>query len=122
MDQPRNSPLESAVIEVLKIRLSYLRLSLRKVERDLQMGHGGIAAILRGQRVLRIQHLEVLGPILGFTPDQILREALDRMEGTPVSTPDDILANRVASCVVDKLLPHLTLLEPPPFDASEEDC
>lgn len=96
----RNSPLESAVLEALKQRLAQSRISQNEAERLLGLGHGTLGNILRGRTALRIQHLELLGPLLGFTPDQILHEAL----GASEIPPGDVFARRVAFHVVDELL------------------
>jgi transcriptional regulator with XRE-family HTH domain len=100
----RNSPLESAVVEVLKQRLADARLSQREAERTLGLKHGIVGNILRGRTALRIQHLELLGRLLDFTPDQILTEA----RGISESPADDELARRVASHVVEELLQRTT--------------
>ena len=77
MDNPRNSPLESSLVEALKRRLAFSRISQREAERTLGMGHGTIGKILRGRTSLRLCHLELLAPVLGFTLEEILAEALD---------------------------------------------
>lgn len=41
------------------------------------MAHGTIGKILRGRTALRLSHLELLAPVLGFTLEEILAEALD---------------------------------------------
>jgi transcriptional regulator with XRE-family HTH domain len=100
----RNSPLESAVVEILRQRLAESRVSQRAAERLLGVGHGTLGNILRGRTALRIQHLELLGTLLGFTPDQILSEARSASQ-----IPDDVFARRVASHVVDELLQRATV-------------
>lgn len=97
----RNSPLESAVVEVLRQRLAVSRISQREAERLLGLNHGVIGNVLRGRTALRIQHLELLGRLLGVAPDQILTEALGISE---TSADDDRFARRIASQVVDELL------------------
>lgn len=77
MDCPRNSPLESSLVEALKRRLVLSQISQREAERTLGMGHGTIGRILRGRASLRLCHLELLAPVLGFTLQEILAEALD---------------------------------------------
>jgi transcriptional regulator with XRE-family HTH domain len=100
----RNSPLENAVVEVLKQRLADSRISQREAERLLGLNHGIIGGVLRGKTALRIQHLELLGRLLGIAPDQILVEAL----GISESPAADQFARRVASHVVDELLQRTT--------------
>lgn len=97
----RNSPLESAVVEVLRQRLAVSRISQREAERLLGLNHGVIGNLLRRRTALRIQHLELLGRLLGVTPDQILTEALGISE---IPAEDDRFARRIASQVVDELL------------------
>lgn len=53
------------------------RISQREAERALGMAHGTIGKILRGRTALRLSHLELLAPVLGFTLEEILAEALD---------------------------------------------
>lgn len=101
----RNTPLESAVVEVLKQRLADSRISQREAERLLGLKHGVIGNVLRGRTALRIQHLELLGRLLGVTADQILIEALGISE-TPAE--EDRFARRIASQVVDELLHRAT--------------
>jgi transcriptional regulator with XRE-family HTH domain len=100
----RNSPLESAVVEILRQRLAESRVSQREAERLLGVGHGTLGNILRGRTALRIQHLELLGALLGIAPDQILSEARSVSQ-----IPDDVFARRVASHVVDELLQRATI-------------
>lgn len=103
MDNSRNSPLESSLVEALKKRLAFSQISQREAERALGMGHGTIGKILRGQTTVRLSHLELLAPIVGFTLEEILSEAL----GRPVeSTDEDRFARRVASHVASELLQH----------------
>lgn len=97
----RNSPLESAVVEVLRQRLAASRISQREAERLLGLNHGVIGNLLRGRTALRIQHLELLGRLLGVTPDQILTEALGISE---IPAEDDRIARLIASQVVNELL------------------
>ena len=97
----RNSPLESAAVEVLRQRLAVSRISQREAERLLGLNHGVIGNVLRGRTALRVQHLELLGRLLGIAPDQILTEALGISEIPP---EDDLLARRIASQVVDELV------------------
>ncbi len=104
----RNSALESAVVEVLKQRLADSRISQREAERMLGLGHGMIGNVLRGRTALRIQHLELLGPLLGFTPEEILSEARGASQ-----IPDDLFARRVASHVVDELLQRAAPVDSP---------
>jgi transcriptional regulator with XRE-family HTH domain len=107
LDNLRNSPLETAVIEALRQRLADSRISQREAERMLGLNHGIVGNILRGRTALRIQHLELLGPLLGFTPEEILSEARGASQ-----SPDDIFARRVASHVVDELLQRATTVDP----------
>lgn len=109
MEILRNSPLESAVVEVLKQRLAGSRISQREAERMLGLGHGIVGNILRGRTALRIQHLELLGTLLGFTPDQILSEA----RGASRIPADEGFARRVASHVVDELLQRTAAVDSP---------
>ncbi|MEA2561415.1 MAG: hypothetical protein QOH06_2919 [Acidobacteriota bacterium] len=104
----RNSALESAVVEVLRLRLADARISQREAERMLGLGHGIVGNILRGRTALRIQHLELLGPLLGFTPEEILSEARGSSQ-----IPDDLFARRVASHVVDELLQRGATVDSP---------
>jgi len=104
----RNSALESAVVEVLRLRLADARISQREAERLLGLGHGIVGNILRGRTALRIQHLELLGPLLGFTPEEILSEARGSSQ-----IPDDLFARRVASHVVDELLQRGATVDSP---------
>jgi len=112
LDNLRNSPLESAVVRTLNNHFIYRRLSQREVERELRLGHGTIGNILRGRTTVRIHHLEILGPVLGLTPDQIVREALGHSEHPQASAVDDVLATKIASQVVDELLQRTTALDP----------
>lgn len=96
----RNSPLETAVLELLKQRLAEARISQREAGRLLGLNHPIVGNLLRGRTALRIQHLELFGRLLGFTPDQILNEALGRTE-PPAGRG---LARRIAVQVVDELL------------------
>ena len=107
MDNLRSSPLESAVIEALRQRLADSRISQREAERLLGLGHGIVGNILRGRTALRIQHLELFGPLLGFTPEEILSEARGACQ-----SPDDVFARRVASHVVDELLQRTATVDP----------
>jgi len=107
LDNLRNSPLEIAVVEALRQRLADSRISQREAERLLGLGHGTLGNILRGRTALRIQHLEHLGPLLGFTPEEILSEARGASQN-----PDDVFARRVASHVVDELLQRTTNVDP----------
>lgn len=103
MDNPRNSPLESSLVEALKRRLAFSQISQREAERALGMGHGTIGKILRGRTALRLSHLELLAPIVGFTMAEILSEAL----GQPLeATDEDGFARRVATHVANELLQH----------------
>jgi len=112
MTNLRNSPLESALVEAVKKRLSQSGLSRRAIERELRLGHGTVSNILRGQKGLRVQHLEILGSVLGFTLEQILREARGRPDVPHGPVPDEALARRIASHVVDELLRRpLVILE-----------
>ena len=108
MDNLRNSPLETAVVEALRQRLSDSRVSQREAERLLGLGHGTVGNILRGRTALRIQHLELLGRLLGFTPDEILGEA----RGASDIPFDDGFARRVAAHVVDELLQRAATVDP----------
>jgi len=103
LDNPRNSPLESSLVEALKRHLVISQISQREAERSLGMGHGTIGKILRGRTAIRLSHLELLAPILGFTLEEILSEAL----GRPLkATDEDRFARRVASHVASELLQH----------------
>ena len=110
----RTSPLESAVAEVLRQRLADSRISQREAERMLGLGHGIIGNVLRGRTALRIQHLELLGSLLGFTPEEILSEA----RGT-FQIPDDLFARRVASHVVEELLQRTATVDSPVLTSLE---
>lgn len=109
MDNARTGSIESAVMEALRERLKACRLSRREIERMLDLGHGTISKILRGQTGLKFQHLDLLGPLLGTTPEQILEEALGLVAESPV---EDRFARRVASHVVDELLQRASIIDP----------
>jgi transcriptional regulator with XRE-family HTH domain len=94
----RNSPIESSLVEALKRRLVFSQISQRKAERALGMGHGTLGKILRERTALRLAHLELLAPVVGFTMAEILAEAL----GRPVD--EDRFARRVASHLANELL------------------
>lgn len=96
----RTSPLESAVAEVLRLRLAVSRISQREAERLLGFKHGVVGNLLRGRTALRIQHLELFGRLLGVAPAQILTEAL----GLAEASDNGAMARRIASHVVDELL------------------
>lgn len=113
MEILRNSPLESAVVEVLKQRLADSRISQREAERMLGLGHGIVGNILRGRTALRIHHLELFGALLGFTPDQILSEA----RGASRIPAGDGFARLVASHVVAELLQRTANVDRPVLTA-----
>ena len=117
----KNSSLEAAVVETLNRHFSHRRLSQREVERELRLGHGTIGNILRGRTTLRIHHLELLGPVLGLTPDQIVREALGHPEHPQATGDYDVLARKIASQVVDELLQRTSALDPLLLTASLQD-
>jgi transcriptional regulator with XRE-family HTH domain len=100
LDNPRNSPTESSLVEALKRRLAFSRISQREAERALGMGHGTIGKILRGRTVIRLAHVELLAPVLGFTMAEILSEAL----GQVLQADEDRFAKRVASHLANELL------------------
>ena len=74
----------------------------------LGLGHGIVGNVLRGRTALRIQHLELLGALLGLTPEQLLSEA----RGVLIPA-DDGFARRVASHVVDELLQRTAAVDSP---------
>jgi transcriptional regulator with XRE-family HTH domain len=98
LGNPRNSPLESSLVEALKRRLAFSQISQREAERALGMGHGTLGKILRGRTAIRLCHVELLAPVVGFTMEEILAEAL----GRPVD--EDRFAKRVASHLANELL------------------
>ena len=101
MDHPRNSPLESSLVEALKRRLVFSQISQREAERALGMGHGTLGKILRGRTAIRLCHVELLAPVVGFTMAEILADAL----GRPLeATDEDRFAKRVASHLANELL------------------
>jgi transcriptional regulator with XRE-family HTH domain len=53
--------------------------SVREIEREAGLGHGTLAAMLRGHRDLRVRHLELIARALGLT----LEELLSRAYGLP---------------------------------------
>jgi transcriptional regulator with XRE-family HTH domain len=67
--------LEERLLDALKARLRLDGRSISEIERAVGMGHGTLANVMRGRSELRFRHLELLGPLLGFTVAEIVAEA-----------------------------------------------
>lgn len=66
---------EEKLLQALRVRLALDGRSISEIERLVGFGHGTLANVLRGRSELRLHHLEILGPVLGFTLPEIVAAA-----------------------------------------------
>ena len=66
---------EGRLLELLAEIVARSNRSQRELERALGTGHGWLRLLFRGKTELKIRHIVLLGPLLGFTPGEFFREA-----------------------------------------------
>jgi len=88
------------LLELLREKVRLSRRSHRDLERELDLGHGTIGNLLRGRTELRLRHLAMLGPALGFDPVELLLEAYGVYRPFPPPPPGLVLSREELRDVV----------------------
>ena len=68
-------PSADLVRELLRRKLREERFSYREVERQLGLGHGTVANILRGRSTVKLEHLDLFAPLFKVSPLELFAEA-----------------------------------------------